>query len=74
MSRMLTDEELARWNKSRADEAERCRTELFTEPTKDIQLSEIKIELTAMQAHTCNCNRCLRLRDLIARIEKAEKR
>lgn len=71
---MLTDEELAQWSNSRADEAERCRAELFTEPPKDIQLSEIKTELLAMQAHTCVCDRCLRLRSLIARIEKAEKR
>lgn len=77
MSDLLKPCELEIWMRSRAQEAARIRPEIFDEPERDIQLSEIKERLQKLSLadkKDCDCNMCQQLRDIIQRIEKAEKR
>lgn len=71
MSHYLNETEMRQWAEARRKEAARIRPELFNEPPKDIQLSEIKMRLTALQSATCLCFTCVHLRGIIAEIDKA---
>lgn len=72
-ARLLNDFEIGIWEQRRKSVATFHSQEIFEPVKTDIQLSEIRERLEKMQAITCECNTCKKLRVLIADIKKVER-
>lgn len=72
MSHYLDELEMRAWMKFRMEEAARNRPEIFNEPRKDIQLSEIKSRLLPLVTMdgSCKCRACETIRPIIADIDQ----